>query len=40
MPIGDIVKESGYATLEVNEGDASNQFGKENWNGPGLLDPD
>ena len=39
-PIGDIVKESGYATLEANEGDASDQFGKENWSGPGLLDQD
>ena len=40
VPIGDIVKESGYATLEANEGDASDQYGKENLNGPGLLDPE
>lgn len=39
-PIGDIVKESGYATLEANEGDSSDQFGKDNWSGPGLLDQD
>ena len=39
-PIGDIVKESGYATLEANDGDASDQFRKENCSGPGLLDPD